>query len=63
MIDELVEYTEFDPELKDDIKRMDEKARKKGVTFYELASEILNNYNLNKKAKDRMNSKSANNHS
>ena len=41
MIDELVEFSEYDPELSDGIKWLDEQAQKKGLTFYDMVYQVL----------------------
>ena len=38
MVDELVEFSEHDPELKDGIKWLDEQAQEKEISFYDIAS-------------------------
>ena len=40
MVDELVEFSEFDPELSDGIKWLDDQAQKKGITFYDMVFEV-----------------------
>ena len=40
MVDELVEFSEHDPELSDGIKWLDGQAQKKGLTFYDMVFEI-----------------------
>ena len=41
MVDELVEFSEYDPELSDGIKWLDGQAQKKGLSFYDMVFEIL----------------------
>ena len=41
MVDELVEFSEYDPELADGIKWLDEQAQKKGITFYDMVFGVL----------------------
>ena len=41
MVDELVDFSEFDPELADGIKWLDMQAQKKGITFYDMVFEVL----------------------
>ena len=36
MVDELVDFSEHDPELADGIKWLDTQAQKKGITFYDM---------------------------
>ena len=52
MVDELVEFSEYDPELSDGIKWLDEQAQQKGITFYEMVFEVLYKHDVNSKAKD-----------
>ena len=56
MVDELVEFSEHDPELSDGIKWLDGQAQKKGLTFYDMVFEILYKHDVNSKAKDWLNS-------
>lgn len=51
MVDELVEYSEYDPELASGITWLDEQAQKKGKTFYEMVYQILYKHDVNAKAK------------
>ena len=57
MIDELVEFSEYDPELSDGIKWLDEQAQKKGLTFYDMVYQVLYRHDVNSKAKDWINSR------
>jgi len=57
MIDELVEFSEYDPELSDGIKWLDEQAQKKGLTFYDMVYQVLFRHDVNSKAKDWLNSR------
>ena len=52
MVDDLVEFGEFDPDLKDGLKWVDKQARKKGITFYEMVFRILENHELDERAKE-----------
>ena len=52
MVDELVEFSEYDPELSDGIKWLDAQAQKKGITFYDMVFEVLYKHDVNSKAKD-----------
>ncbi len=52
MVDELVEFSEYDPELADGIKWLDDQAQKKGITFYDMVFEVLYKYDVNSKAKE-----------
>ena len=57
MVDELVEFSEYDPELSDGIKWLDAQAQKKGLTFYDMVFEVLHKHDINSKAKEWINSK------
>ena len=57
MVDELVEFSEYDPELSDGIKWLDIQAQKKGLTFYGMVFEVLYKHDINSKAKEWINSK------
>ena len=57
MIDELVEFSEYDPELSDGIKWLDAQAQKKGLTFYDMVYQVLYRHDVNSKAKDWLNSR------
>ena len=57
MVDELVEFSEHDPELSDGIKWLDRQAQKKGLSFYDMVFEILYKHDVNSKAKDWLNSR------
>ena len=57
MVDELVEFSEHDPELSDGIKWLDGQAQKKGLSFYDMVFEILYKHDVNSKAKNWLNSR------
>ncbi len=57
MVDELVEFSEHDPELADGIRWLDEQAQKKGITFYDMVFEVLYKHDVNSKAKDWLKSR------
>ena len=50
MVDELVDFSEHDPELADGIKWLDSQAQKKGITCYDMVFEVLYNHDINSKA-------------
>jgi len=52
MVDELVEFSEYDPELADGIRWLDDQAQKKGITFYDMVFEVLYKHDVNSKAKE-----------
>ena len=49
MVDELVEFSAYDPELSDGIKWLDTQAQKKGLTFYDMVFEVLYKHDINSK--------------
>ena len=51
MVDDLVEFAEYDKELKDGIQWLDGEALKKGMTFYDIVFELLYNHEVNTNAK------------
>lgn len=58
MIDELVSFSEFDPELADGIKWLDAQAIKKGISFYDMVFEVLYKHDVNQKASDWLKTRS-----
>lgn len=52
MVDELVQTMDNDPELKDAIKYLDEKARKKGITLYDMVLEVLLKHDADERASE-----------
>ena len=57
MVDELVEFSEHDPELSDGLKRLDGEAQKKGLSFYDMVYQVLYKHDVNSKAKEWLNSR------
>lgn len=57
MIDELVEISETDPELKAGLQWIDMESRKRGITFYDMVYEVLYRYDVDSKAKEWMTNK------
>lgn len=57
MVYDLVEFAQYDPELADGIKWLDEQARQKGVSFYDMVFEVLYKHDVNSKAKQWLNSR------
>lgn len=57
MVDELVEFSQYDPELADGIRWLDGEAFKKGINFYDMVFEVLYKHDANSKAKDWLNHK------
>ena len=56
MVDELVEFSEHDPELSDGIKWLDGQAQKKGLSFYDMVYQVLYKHDVNSKAREWLNS-------
>ena len=57
MEDELVEFSEHDPELSDGLKWLDGEAQKKGLSFYDMVYQVLYKHDVNSKAKEWLNSR------
>ena len=57
MVDELVEFSEHDPELSDGLKWLDGEAQKNGLSFYDMVYQVLYKHDVNSKAKDWINSR------
>jgi len=57
MVDELVEFSEHDPELSDGLKWLDGQAQKKGLSFYDMVYQVLYKHDVNSKAKEWLNSR------
>ena len=51
MVDELVKFSEHDPELAEGIRWLDGKAQQRGITFYDIVFEVLYKYNINSQAR------------
>ena len=51
MIDNVVQFSQYDPELADGIKWLDELAQKEGISFYDKAYEVLYKHDSKEKAK------------
>jgi len=52
MVDELVEFSEYDPELAEGLKWIDGEAQKRGITFYEMVFDFLHRYDVDTRAKN-----------
>ena len=52
MVDDLVEFAEYDEELKEGIKFLDAQSKKHGVSFYDEVFRILYNHDVNLRAKN-----------
>jgi len=57
MVDELVEFSDHDPELSDGLKWLDGEAQKKGLSFYDMVYQVLYKHDVNSKAKEWLNSR------
>ena len=57
MVDELVEFSEYDPELSDGLKWLDGQAQKKGLSFYDMVYQVLYKHDVNSKAKEWLDSR------
>lgn len=57
MVDELVEFSDTDPELAEGIKWLDAQAQKKGITFYEMVFQVLYKHDINARAHQWLNSR------
>ena len=57
MVDELVEFSEHDPELSDGLKWLDGEAQKNGLSFYDMVYQVLYKHDVNSKAKEWLNSR------
>ena len=57
MVDELVEFSEHDPELSDGLKWLDGEAQKQGLSFYDMVYQVLYKHDVNSKAKEWLNSR------
>lgn len=57
MVDELVQFSKYDPQLEDSIKWLDLQAQKKGVSFYDMVFDVLYRHDVNSKASDWLNTR------
>jgi len=57
MVDELIEFSEYDSELSDGLKWLDGEAQKKGLSFYDMVYQVLYRHDVNSKAKEWLNSR------
>jgi len=55
MVDELVDFSEHDPEPSDGLQWRDGEAQKKGLSFYDMGYQVLHKHDVNSKAKERLN--------
>ena len=57
MVDDLVDFADPDPELKDGLAYVDKQAQEKGVSFYDMVYQILYKHDLATKAKEWVDNK------
>ncbi len=57
MVDELVQFSDSDPELAEGIKWLDAQAQKKGISFYEMVFQVLYKHDVSSRAKQWLNSR------
>lgn len=50
MIDELVIFSEYDPELRDGLQWLDKEAFKRGITSYQMIHAVLAKFDVEEKA-------------
>ena len=52
MVDDLVLFGEYDDELAEGIRYIDNEARKKGMSFYDMVYKVLYQHDIKEKAKE-----------
>jgi len=52
MVDELVEFSAYDPELAEGLRWIDGEAQRRGISFYDMVFHVLHRYDIDTKAKD-----------
>jgi len=57
MVDELVDFAEYDPELADGIKWLDKQASKEGLSFYDMVFKVLYHHDVNVRASEWLRSR------
>ena len=57
MVDDLIDFADNDPELKDGIRGVDKQANEKGISFYDMVYEILYKHETRSKAKEWLDNK------
>lgn len=50
-VDELVGYAQHDAELAEGIRWIDEQARSRGITFYDMVFEVLYRHDIDSRAR------------
>ena len=57
MVDELVQFSDTDPELAEGIKWLDAQAQQKGITFYEMVFQVLYKHDMTNRAQQWLNTR------
>jgi hypothetical protein len=57
MVDELVQFSDTDPELAEGIKWLDAQAQQKGITFYEMVFQVLYKHDISNRAQQWLNTR------
>ena len=57
MVDDLVDFADHDPELKDGLAYVDKQAQEKGVSFYDMVYQILYKHDMAVRAKEWIDNK------
>jgi|TARA_Y100001949_G_C15826424_1_gene260103 hypothetical protein len=57
VVDDLIDFADNDPELKDGIRWVDKQANEKGISFYDMVYEILYKHETRSKAKEWLDNK------
>ena len=57
MVDELVQFSDTDPELAEGIKWLDAQAQQKGITFYEMVFQVLYKHDITNRAQQWLNTR------
>ena len=57
MVDNLVDFADHDPELKDGLRWVDAEAQKKGLSFYDMVYQILYKHDMAVRAKEWIDNK------
>ena len=61
MVDDVVEFSQYDLELADGLRWLDKLAQKESVSFYEKVYEVLYKHDVNDKAKEWLKTKQSSN--
>lgn len=52
LVDELVDFSDNDPELKAGLQWIDEESRKRNISFYEMVFHVLHKHDSDTRAKE-----------